>query len=219
MELKGKKINFLGDSITQGVGTTDRENCFVSRLKRDLALSEARNYGISGTRIARQLVMSDSPFDEDFNMRASGMDGDADVVLVFGGTNDFGHGDCPLGEMNDRSVYTFYGALHTLILSLVRKYTDKQIVFLTPIHRINEAPSANTKKYEGVSAHPLSDYVKAIREVCEYYSIPVLDLYKESGMACNVREYCDHFAPDGLHPNDAGHEILAHKIKMFLQNL
>jgi lysophospholipase L1-like esterase len=87
------------------------------------------------------------------------------------------------------------------------------------LHRINESPSENTKKHEGIAAHPLCDYVKAIREVCEYYSIPVLDLYKESGMACNVREYCDLYAPDGLHPNDAGHAILAHKIKNFLERL
>jgi lysophospholipase L1-like esterase len=163
--------------------------------------------------------MSESPFDADFNMRAVNMDDDADLVLVFGGTNDFGHGDAPLGEMNDRSVYSFYGALHTLLLTLIRKYTDKQIVFLTPLHRINESPSENTKKHEGIAAHPLCDYVKAIREVCEYYSIPVLDLYKESGMACNVKEYCDLYAPDGLHPNDAGHAILAHKIKNFLERL
>jgi lysophospholipase L1-like esterase len=125
MELKGKKINFLGDSITQGVGTKELSNCFVTRLKNELELTEARNYGISGTRIARQIVMSESPFDADFNMRAVNMDDDADLVLVFGGTNDFGHGDAPIGEMNDRSVYTFYGALHTLLLTLIRKYTDK----------------------------------------------------------------------------------------------
>ena len=30
MELKGKKFYFLGDSITEGVGASDAEHCYVS---------------------------------------------------------------------------------------------------------------------------------------------------------------------------------------------
>ena len=33
MELKGKKIYFLGDSITEGVGASDTEHCYVSVFK------------------------------------------------------------------------------------------------------------------------------------------------------------------------------------------
>ncbi|MBQ9747485.1 MAG: SGNH/GDSL hydrolase family protein [Clostridia bacterium] len=219
MELKGLKVNFLGDSITQGIGTQSPENCFVRRLERECGFAVARNYGKSGTRIARQLTMSDSPFDVDFNMRAPQMDDDADLVIVFGGTNDFGHGQAPLGIFEDRNVHTFYGAMHTLCQTLIRKYPRAKLVFLTPLHRISESPETNSQKPEGIYPRPLVSYVRAIREICEYYSIPVLDLYKESGMPGNVREFCDIYIPDGLHPNDAGHEIIAHKIKKFLENL
>ncbi len=219
MELKGIKINFLGDSITQGIGTEREENCFVNRLKRDCELAEARNYGKSGTRIARQLTMSDSPFDVDFNMRAPQMNDDADVVVVFGGTNDFGHGQAPLGIFEDRNVHTFYGAMHTLSQTLIRKYPRAKIVFITPLHRMSESSNTNSQKPDGIYPRPLFDYVKAIREICEYYSIPVLDLYKEGGIAGNVKEFCDIYMPDGLHPNDAGHALIAHKLKKFLENL
>ncbi len=219
MELQGKTINFLGDSITEGVGTSAKSKIYLNLLKEHCSLAEARNYGKSGTRIARQIVMSDSSFDLDFNMRMEDMDSNADIVVVFGGTNDFGHGQAPYGAMEDRTVYTFYGAMHTLIMKLLEKYTDKKIVFMTPLHRMNEDTSANTQKYDGVSARPLYDYVKAIREVCEYYSVPVLDLYKESGIAGNVKKVCELYMPDGLHPNDTGHEIIAHKLKKFLEAL
>lgn len=33
MKLEGKKINFLGDSITAGVGTTCEENIYLKRYK------------------------------------------------------------------------------------------------------------------------------------------------------------------------------------------
>ena len=55
MELKGLKINFLGDSITQGdAGTTGRENAYHAVLKRECGLAEARNYGINGTTLSNR---------------------------------------------------------------------------------------------------------------------------------------------------------------------
>ena len=63
----------------------------------------------------------------------------ADAIIVFGGTNDYGHGDAPLGTPQDRTPKTFYGALHTLILYLLNAYPTAQIVILTPLHRVAEA--------------------------------------------------------------------------------
>ena len=52
MELKGKKINFLGDSITQGHGVSSPDKIYHALLKKNAGLAEARNYGKSGTKIA-----------------------------------------------------------------------------------------------------------------------------------------------------------------------
>ena len=52
--LKGKKAVFLGDSITEGVGVSDLKNLYCERVKAELGLSNAVNYGIGGTRIAAQ---------------------------------------------------------------------------------------------------------------------------------------------------------------------
>ncbi len=219
MELIAKKINFLGDSITEGVGTTEKSKIYLNLLKDECHLAEARNYGKSGTRIARQIDMTDDPFDQDFLMRAEKMDDDADIIVVFGGTNDFGHGEVALGIMEDRSVHTFYGAMHALCRLLIEKYTGKTIVFMTPLHRRCEGAETNVSKHKGIAARPLLDYVKAIREVCEYYSLPILDLYASSGISGNVPAYCERFIPDGLHPNDAGHRVIADKLRRFLEIL
>ena len=220
MELKGKKINFLGDSITEGHLTSDKKYIYMNVLKEKVGLAEARNYGVGGTKIARLPVVTDHPYDQDFNLRAVEMDKDADAVVVFGGTNDFGHGTIQIGEMQDRDVHTFYGALHTLCLYLIKTYVGKPIVFMTPIHRLNEMLDHNKRVEDGIeTARPLLDFVKAIREVCEFYSIPVLDLYTESGMYGQVWAWCEGHMPDGLHPNDAGHAIIAHKLQKFLENL
>ncbi len=205
-------INFLGDSITQGSGTSSIEKCYVSLVKDALNLKEARNYGVSGTRISRQ---DSGDFPEDFCRRAERME-DADAVVVFGGTNDYGHGISPMGEFSDRTNYSFYGALHCLSQMLIRKYTGKPIIFMTPIHRKEEADGGEGAKQGN---HTLYDYVCAIKEVARYYAIPVLDLYSVSMIQPQDEHIRENLCPDGLHPNDAGHRLLADRICGFINSL
>lgn len=213
MELKGKKINFLGDSITQGVGVKDAENRFVNRVIRMAELAEGRNYGISGTRLARQQTPSTNPrHDLDFCSRVEEMDADADVIIVFGGTNDFGHGDAPIGVFSDRTPETFCGACHTLMTSLIERYPGKPIVIMTPLHRSSEENPDRKGRI-------LVDYVDIIKETARYYSLPVLDLFAMSGIQPRVPVIREKFCPDGLHPNDDGHALLADRIVNFLRAL
>ena len=216
MELKGTKINFVGDSITEGAGTSSHDKMFTMLIEREYG-AICQNYGIGGTRIARQKTPTEEKWDRDFISRVPEMDNDADIVVVFGGTNDFGHGDAPLGTMSDRTPYTFYGALHCLYTALTEKYPDVPVVILTPLHRLNEDSPKGDNKPAPVGT--LKEYVNIIREVAEYYSFPVLDLYKESGLQPKVPVIQQKYIPDGLHPNDAGNEILAHKIARFLETL
>ena len=218
MDINGKKINFLGDSITEGSGTSGKENTFCSLISKEYN-AVCRNYGIGGTRIARQQhPRPDVDWDNmDFCSRVEKMDTDADAVVVFGGTNDFGHGDAPLGKFSDRTPDTFYGALHTLYISLIEKYPGKPIIVLTPLHRLNENSAKGDNKAE--EAAVLKRYVDIIREVAEYYSLPVLDLWATSGLQPSVPIIKERFMPDGLHPNNEGHIILARKICGFLKNI
>ncbi len=216
MELKGTKINFLGDSITEGAGTSSHDKMFTMLIEREYG-AICQNYGIGGTRIARQKTPTEEKWDRDFISRVPEMDADADIVVVFGGTNDFGHGDAPMGTMSDRTPYTFYGALHCLYTALIEKYPDVPIVVLTPLHRITEDIPTGDNKPAPVGT--LKEYVNIIREVAEYYSLPVLDLFKESGLQPKIPVIQQKYVPDGLHPNDAGNEILAHKIARFLEML
>lgn len=212
MELKGLKANFLGDSITEGVGVPSVEFTYWNQLKEKFGLAEARGYGISGTRFARQRVPYSNPrFDLDFCSRVDEMDPDADLVVVFGGTNDFGHGDALLGCFEDRTPETFYGACHYLMTHLLNRYPNGTIVFMTPLHREVE------RKPDKV--HTLSAYVAIIREVAEYYGIPVMDLYANSGIQPQVKIMKETYCPDGLHPNVAGAARIADRLGNFLLSL
>jgi lysophospholipase L1-like esterase len=216
MELKGKKIAFLGDSITFGVGASSPETSYVGIVAKESG-AEVFNYGVSGTRIARQKTPSAClDFDECFKDRAAKMPADADVVVVFGGTNDFGHGDARFGTFYDRDEYSFYGALHALLVMLIEKYPYAHIVYMTPMHRLSETKTVNEI---GLPCRPLLDYVEAIKEVCAFYSIPVLDLFATSGIQPAVPVMQEIYMPDGLHPSDAGAERLAHQLLAYLRSL
>ncbi len=219
MDLRNKKFIFLGDSITEGCGTSDLDTKpFHQQLMKIAGLSQAINCGIGGTRIARQTEITNPIVDNDFNMRLDALTNEVDGIVVFGGTNDYGHGQAPLGTFEDRHVFTFYGAMHTLCVNLIRKYVDKTIVFITPLHRHNEYGQGAWKP-EGVEQRPLCEYVQAVREVCEHYSIPVLDLFASGELRGNDWDWCREYMPDGLHPNDKGHEIIASKLQKFLEQL
>lgn len=213
---KNLKVNFLGDSITEGAFATEDSRCFVSLLASRTGWI-CRNYGIGGTRIARKIVPSDvALYDRDFCIRLYEMDPDADVVAIFGGTNDFGHGDAPMGTMADRTPDTFYGALHYLYENLIVRYPDAFLFVMTPLHREaeNNPRGDSSKECDGPV---LREYVRAIREVAEYYSIPVLDLYAMSRIQPEVPALRKKYTEDGLHPNDLGHAHLADLILRFLE--
>lgn len=214
MELKGKKIVFIGDSITEGVGASSKEKCFVTLVGERGEFREYKNYGIGGTRFAKQTKPSEKPrHDLDFCGRIDDLDEDADIVVMFGGTNDYGHGDAPLGTFEDRDLYTFYGACHFLMTRLHERFPGKPKLILTPLHRVEEE-----RPKKGVVT-PLRTYVNIIREMAEFYSLPVLDLYKESGLQPQVPLIRQMYFPDGLHPNDAGYEVIANLILTKLRSM
>ena len=217
MNLKDKKIAFLGDSITEGYGASAIENCFVERIKKDKGLLEAYNYGIGGTRLAKQTRPSEEPaWDMDFISRVDGMEQDVDAVVVFGGTNDFGHGDAPFGNFGDTSNDTFCGACYVLMKKLVEKYPTVPIVIVTPLHRHNENDLVN--KY-GLPRKPLCEYVDIIRKTAEVFSLPVLDLFASGGMQPCVKSQYEAYFVDGLHPNDLGYKKIADILSNFMEKL
>lgn len=204
MKLEGLTINFLGDSITEGHGTTAPEKVFHQIIKEKYNLKYAYNYGVGGTRIARQVVPEKecTIWDLNFELRADIMNRDADAVVVFGGTNDYGHGDAPFGTMDSEDVYTFCGGVNSLINKLKNDFPNAKIIFMTPIHRLDETnPSEPDLK-------TLADYANAISEICKKHNVALIDLFK-----INPLDPADsELVPDGLHPSDKGHSIMAQVI-------
>ena len=196
-------INCLGDSVTHGAACPT----YIPALQEILGFENCRNYGQGGSTIcaAREDPL---PFVE----RYSSMDDDADIILVFGGFNDFSW--CSeLGDVDSIDPFTFYGALNTLSVGLQEKYPDAYIFFVTPYKRYNfttgQVVDGLGKSEYGYSYSDLND---AINTVGQKHGIDVLDLF-------NLLEIDENSTTDSLHPTeDFANNVLAPTIAQFIKD-
>lgn len=196
----GKKANFLGDSVTKGENSADsylrmQDDNIASITKEEFGFAVTRNYGAGGACIAGSSASA-------FINRYADMDADADLIVVWGGTNDFG-GNVDIGtlDLSDLSDNTkFKTAFYNLVNGLMDKYPGKQLLVLTPMHRNDGKPDnvANTAGYI------LKDYRDAEIEIAEFFSVPVLDMWSELGGSPFNDTFKSTYMPDGLHPNILG---------------
>lgn len=194
-------IAFLGDGITMGSGASDKKCGFCARLEEMTGFT-IENLGAERSRIVSQLYGSD----QGFLKRSATLDPKADVVFVFGGTNDFEPGNVALGKLGDKDTGTFYGALALLCESLLKRYRKEQLTFVLPMPRFDE------NQAKGFA--PLSAYCSAIEEVADFFGIFALDL---TGIFPVPQDDCgDEYTIDGIHPNDRGHDFLAQIFTCYL---
>ena len=203
------KISFLGDSITEGCGASEYGKGYVELLGKKLGI-EAKNYGIGGTRIAKQKEISEEPqWDLDFIGRVNDVDKDSDFVFVFGGTNDYGHGAASFGKISDNDKYTFCGAVNVLTDMMIKKFGKDKLCFILPCRRFGDGIKNKHGKM-------LEDYVDAERTIISGKGIDFIDLYN-NGFPLPKTEQGDEYTFDGLHPNDKGYEFLAEIIIGYLK--
>ncbi|RDY23938.1 SGNH/GDSL hydrolase family protein [Romboutsia maritimum] len=195
----------LGDSIT-------RANGYQSIIKPILGFSNIDNQGINGQTMAYQNKNKST-----YTMGKNIDYNKYDLVTIFSGTNDFRYNKKlgsikPLGSKNfDKNTFT--GSYQLLIEYILSSNPNIDLVLITPIQRNRDGYNVN---FRNKVDSKLIDYVNTIRELGNMYSVPVLDLYSESGI---TEKTMDTFTRDGLHPNDVGYKRISEKIYRFLLNI
>ena len=231
----GKKIAFLGDSMTQ---KRDSSNTVYWEYLADLMEIEPFVYGISGNqwdgifRQAQKLKQEHGT--------------DVDAILIFAGTNDYNH-NTPLGNFYSETAKetnfngtmvtrkyrtlieadtTFCGRINKVMSFLKQNYPDQQIVIMTPIHRgfakfseKNVQPEENFSNDLGLY---IDDYVNALKNAASVWAVPLIDLYSSSGLypvLDSNTKYFSNASTDRLHPNSAGNFRLAKTVQYQLLTL
>lgn len=210
--LKGKRWIAIGDSITEhNFRTNLNYHDYVSQAVGGMTIY---NYGISGSGFKDRSSVADTitqPVDI------------VDIVTVFFGTNDWGFANKPLGMFLDNTEETIAGCINICLTKLLNKFSNKVIALLTPLPRLDNWGSNASSNSQG---YTLEQLVSLIIKYAKHYSIPYLDLYHESNLPVWVPAANEYYftapnlpEPDGLHPNDAGHKVIARKVKAFLESI
>ena len=206
-----KTAIFVGDSITEGVGCEGKT--YWEILGEVLKLKETTGMGVAGSCISNS-----SGYGNEYDPLINRYEQipEADLITIFMGTNDYGH-DTPLEDFKE--------ALNTIIPALLEKYPSSKLVFITPLHRYGFGTNSQTgvdftddTQVNGVGC-TLEDYVNAIVEICDIYSVDVINLFEDLDLDPSAEETREYYMPDGLHPNSAGHRYIADYLSHALEEL
>lgn len=143
--------------------------------------------------------------------------GNYSLAYIAAGTNDFKRG-LPLGRLGrigdtDLDRTTYLGAYRTAIEHILGENPGIRLVLATPLQRDKDGVDVDTVNSDG---RTLGDYAQAVRDVGRMYSVPVCDMYADSGLTALTLPY---FTDDGLHPNEVGYVRVANRIVAFLRTI
>jgi lysophospholipase L1-like esterase len=144
------------------------------------------NYAVSGTSFSKPGLADTS---QSFEERVKNITGDYDTIVVFGGTNDFGH---------SVSLEVFEQSVNNTLTTLCTKYPTAKMFLITPPQRSDM--SVNMRN------NTLWEFVEVLKKCAQKYGFKVVDAYSESGITTfNTNVY----TKDNLHPNGTGMAMIA----------
>lgn len=220
--LQGKRLCWYGDSIVAGNDFDELVASHYGIILFDNGINgSTMGYAADGTNTRNAIaprIINDLQYD---------------IIIVSGGTNDFEYAWQPMGSManiNGGDITTFYGAVARACRRSLTAQAGNLIVFTTPIKRGQPFTdgAGGTYTADGVTLTPesknkygytLGDYADVIKEVCAYYSIPVLDLYNESQLNPCVENQQVFFDDALTHPNTQGQKIMARRVIGWLNQI
>lgn len=202
--LYNKKWVVMGDSITQLNGTAEKP--YHARVAENVGGMQITNTGIGGYGYYNLYDIADT-----LAVR------DADFYTIMYGTNDWGRNDItqPLGQFGDKTADTIAGCVYLCLQKFTNQFYKSRVGVLTPLPRSNNYGLNASPNSRGFTLLQLVDVIK---QTAAHFSIPCLDLYRESNLnSWDMDSRLYYFAQgDGLHPNDLGHAVFSPKVKQFL---
>ena len=192
--IEGLTIDFVGDSITN-------QATFINYMVSNYNIT-AKKYAANGNTMQdNQIIGTGSKLEQ--------ADKNADAIVILGGTNDAFFeitkpDQCQFGEIGDKTVDTFCGAIDVMCNYLRDHFFGKRVLICSPMTRTDYTNGIKMRGY-------LEKYVNAEKQIVESYGFPFLDLFH------NYAHY--HISNDGVHPNQDGGNLYGRVIAKALENM
>ena len=239
----GKRIAFLGDSITEGVGV-NRGECFWNYLEEKLGCI-SYSFGKSGALYRDLLPQVDEMVKQ--------CGDNIDAIIIFAGTNDY-NGGLPMGEWytppvdqevivgydGDKPLYatrkrreysmdisTFRGSINAVMDKVRRYYPTQQIIVMTPIHRAYANYGGSNIQYDELHTDKggfyVDEYIEVVKEATNVWACDIIDLHSKSGLFPLNDKQAEIFfcsaKTDRLHPNANGHMRIAETMAVAMKSI
>lgn len=165
----------------------------------------ASNASWAGSSVANKSGKNaNSYFTSETRIKALSSKGIPDIILVLGGTNDWGDNSGYLGDYpadDNYDLKEFRGAYSYLVAQLKEKYPSTDIICCSIIPR---RQSRSQKNDYGVTQIEIDESIKYI---CNRHNILYIDM-----SICGIEKNINKYTIDGLHPNKEGMKIIAEYI-------
>lgn len=193
----------FGDSITEGLwdskgGWADRLKTHIHKNELESSFKnyhEAYNLGIDGNTTKQILERFDS------ETKARQWPDSEYGFIIATGMNDTLHRK----EKDFESSPERYSNELTELFSKAKQYSDKILfVDITPVNEALTNPVASSSTGKCYTNSRISQFNDTLQRFCEEKFIACIKVSE----AFNSRDRNTLLSADGLHPNDAGHEIM-----------
>lgn len=142
-----------------------------------------------------------------------------ETVVITYGMNDYTTGSPISNPLDPEDPYTMEGAMRTGIGLLRQAYPQVRIIFMSPTYCwfLNSMgitdETCETNDYGGGY---LEEYVEAQRRVAAECGVEFLDLYHDFYPHEQYQDW-QLYTEDGMHPNEAGRQMIARTLAEYLQ--
>ena len=181
------------------------------QLSRTSGMTFLVNSSWSGSRVSSDNGEAVSPFLSTARVTSIGRYGAPDVILIAGGTNDWGWARCKLGDYSTGPVYkdsiTFRGGYALMLFRLQQKYPKAKIVCLSIFPRSQGYSATNTQGWTQAQGNA------SIKKIAQDFGCYYID--------CTTVAWSSdwgRYTIDQLHPRPAGCTLLAECIRKGLIN-
>lgn len=219
-KLSGKKISFMGDSVSNFGETSAEYNATTKYTFEDIWIGQLLQLtggikgkidAISGTTMQAITLDGGAIYNTTLG-RVELLPEDSDYIFVFMGANDQkndGHRGHKLGTVRPKGTLgnfdnsnpnflEFTGAYQLYLEKILKRHAKAEVVLMTPL----KAFGAGTE----IDLNKTSDqYAERVIDLAKMYGLKWIDT-REVGFTNYNHQL---FFSDGLHPNKAGHRKLA----------
>ena len=206
-----KSVHIFGDGIAYGIGASDiGTTSFAGFLNSKYGYEICNHslidatFGVYGNdNMKERCVRTQIELDPTI--------ASAEYAIIFAGTNDYSCGAAELGTNTSTSDITFKGAIVDTVKKLIELNPTCKILLVSPIYRASiSAGDGHNGDDTTINGKILPDYVQAMKEISEVLHVPYVDIYSLGTL--NKYNKDTYLNTDGIHPVDAGYELICEKI-------